>query len=652
MLKIADYEQFDRENAYFGEDLGANVSAEKTYFRTWSPLATAVYLNIYADGTGNNRVETLPFYHSEQGTWYVELLRPLYGYFYTYTYEFDYKNRYETIDIYAKACGINGDRGAVIDFSATNPPEWETTPQPVCPNPCEMVVYECHVRDFSKDVSSGVSPENRGKFAGFTEPDTLCGTQKTCFSHLKELGITHVQLLPVADYATVDETHPDRAYNWGYDPKNYNCLEGSYASDPTVPEVRVREFKQLVCNLHNAGIGVIMDVVYNHTYASDQSAFHKSFPFYYHRSKNGQFTNGSGCGNETASDHAMMRKFMRDSLVFWATEYKIDGFRFDLMGLHDIDTMNYLLEELRKVNPQIILYGEGWTGGESPLHSSRLALKFNAGKMPQIGLFNDNHCGAIKGENFNAYGTGYVSGNIHASATIRRGLAGSCPHWQLHNIAQDACWAMSPAQSMNYVEVHDNLTLWDKLGLSAKHDTEEERIKMDKLCAAILLLSQGVPFFHLGQDFLRTKPREPEEGVAFSELEAIVENSYNAPDYTNSIKWARKQTYHEVFAYVKALIALRRANPLFRLSTQDAVNRHLKFHAADDPNVIVCSLADEQNCFVFGLNPYAAEQWFTIPSEIAGVFCTALDENGQADDSALDRRVKIPPISALVLKRI
>ena len=517
-----NYEQFDRDNQYIGNDLGAVMKEGKTVFKTWSPLATGVYLNLYLDGEGKSRLESLPMERLDHGVWYVEILRDLDGVFYTYTFEFDHKTRHETIDIYAKACGVNGNVGAVVDFKTTDPEGWDKVKKPKCRNACDAVVYECHVRDFSADSSSGVAPEHRGKYVAFADKGTKYQGVNTCTEHLKEIGITHVHLLPVEDYATVDESKPWlNQYNWGYDPKNFNCLEGSYSTDPYDPKCRIREFKQLVMALHENGIGVVMDVVYNHTYYTEESAFERSFPYYYHRIRNdGSFSNGSGCGNETASNHMMMRKFMIDSLRFWATEYKIDGFRFDLMALHDIETVNIIRDELNKIDPQILMYGEGWTGGESPLPADRLAYKWNSYQFGRVGLFNDNIRDSIKGGTFNPYDKGFVSGNRNAASTLRRGIAGSVPHYQI-NDAKEACWAFEPTQAVNYCEAHDNNTLWDKLCISAKNDSEDVRIKMDKLAAAIVILSQGMPFIQLGQDFLRSKPRILKEGEAPNDVNIL-----------------------------------------------------------------------------------------------------------------------------------
>lgn len=650
MYKITDYEQFDRDNAYDGNDLGVVFVDGKTQFRTWSPLATAVYLNLYTDGEGDNLIETLPLERHMNGVWFVELLRDIDGDFYTFTYEFDHKTRYETIDIYAKACGVNGNRGAVVDMSKTNPCGWDSTPRPICNSACDAVIYECHVRDFSADSSSGVPYWNKGKFLAFTEIGTKYENVTTCLDHLKELGVTHVQLLPVFDYATVDESKPHKAqYNWGYDPKNYNCLEGSYSTDATDPRRRINEFKQLIMALHKNGIGVIMDVVYNHTYFTEESAFHKSFPNYYHRlTKDGKLSNGSGCGNETASNHLMMRRFMINSLKYLATEYKLDGFRFDLMGLHDIETVNIIRDELNKFDPSLLMYGEGWAGGTPGIPYDKLSMKFNSYSFGRVGLFNDNLRDAIKGGTFNVYDQGYVNGNRDFSAVLKRGIVGSVPHWQL-NVAKDACWAFEPTQAINYCEAHDNNTLWDKLAISAKDRSREDRVKMDKLAAAILMLSQGVPFIQLGQDFLRSKPRILKEGEQPNDHNIFSHDSYNAPDYTNAVKWNEKAENIEVFRYYKALINLRKNSPLLRLRTKEDVGRCLKFHDTGDNNLIAYSLENETEGLFIVFNPYDEEKWVNVPE---GKYYIRLNGNGKMNKFPLSGGLKIPPISAIVLKKI
>lgn len=651
MYNITDYRQFDRDNAYDGDDLGVVFQDGKTQFRTWSPLATAVYLNLYTDGDGDNLIETLPMERHWHGVWFVELLRIAEGVFYTYTYEFDNRDKYETIDIYAKACGINGKRGCILDMHKTDPYGWDRVSRPRCESICDAVIYECHVRDFSIDETSGIEWQERGKFTAFTRTGTKYKEASTCLDHLKELGITHVQLLPVFDYATVDESKPYKAqYNWGYDPLNYNCLEGSYSSDPENPAKRISEFKQLVMALHKNGIGVIMDVVYNHTYFAEKSSFHKSFPYYYHRLNNkGGFSNGSGCGNETASDHIMYRKFMINSLKFLASEYKLDGFRFDLMGLHDIETVNMIREELNKFDPALLMYGEGWTGGESPISADKLAYKWNSYKFGSVGLFNDNIRDAVKGGTFNPYDKGFVNGNVNAVYTLKRGIAGSVPHWQINNLSPEACWAFEPSQAINYCEAHDNHTLWDKLAISAKHNSRDDRIKMDKLAAAVIILAQGVPFLQLGQDFLRSKPRLLSEGEQPDEVNIYSHDSYNAPDHTNSVKWNKKLENIDVFNYYKALIRVRKNNPLFRLRTKDEIGKYLKFLDTGDDNFVVFKLENDETCLIAAFNPYHDKRNLVLPE---GRFYTRLNEQGKMNKFPIRGNVNIPPISAMVFKGI
>ena len=650
MIRISNYAEFDKYHAYDGNDLGATYFADRTVFKTWSPYATGVYLNLYLDGEGPNLIETLPMEPMSHGVWYVELLYHTEDIYYTFTYEYDNRKRFETIDIYAHACGINGKRGYLPDMKRTDPPGWDETPRPICKSPCDAVVYECHVRDFSIDASSGAAFEDKGRFSAFTREGTRYHNITTGLDHLKELGITHVQLLPVFDYATVDESKPFKAqYNWGYDPLNYNCLEGSYSSDAYDPCSRIKEFKQLVQALHKNGIGVIMDVVYNHTYFTEESSFEKAFPQYYHRLWHDRsFSNGSGCGNETASEHLMYRKYMIDSLKFWATEFKLDGFRFDLMGLHDIETINIIRDELDKFDPPLLMYGEGWTGGESPMPADKLAYKWNSYSFGRVGLFNDNIRDAIKGGTFNPYDIGYISGNRYAWAVLRRGLAGSVQHWQLKN-AHEACWAVTPAQAVNYIEAHDNHTLWDKLSICAKHFTREERVKMDKLGAALFILAQGMPFLQLGQDFLRSKPRIPKEGEPKNEVTVVDHNSYNSPDSTNSVKWNEKLENIDVFNYYKALIRLRKNNRLFRLRTKEEVERHLYFYDTGDCNFIAFRLEDENDCLICVFNPYLEERSFLLPE---GKFYIRLNEQGKMNKFPIGGDTVIPPISAMVFKKI
>lgn len=646
---INDYEKFDKENAYYGDDLGVVTEGEITRFKVWAPLCTAAYLNLYTSGEGDNKVETLCMRRIENGVWYVELMHHVYGMYYTYTLEFEHRTRVETIDIYAKGCGVNGNRGYIADFKSLDPEGWDDVPRVVCKNPVDAVIYECNVRDFSISGSSGLEWYDRGRFKGFTVEGTKYNSVTTCLDHLKELGVTHVQLMPVADYATVDEKKPFAGqYNWGYDPKNYLCLEGYYCSDPEEGDVRIREFKELVLALHKAGIGVILDVVYNHTYFTEESAFHKTVPYYYHRlDRDGNFSNGSGCGNETASDHIMMRQYMINALRFWATEYKVDGFRFDLMGLHDIDTMNMLRDEMDKIDPDLLMYGEGWTGGESPYPTDKLSYKWNSYSFGRVGLFNDNIRDGIKGGTFNLHETGFVSGNEHTFNIIKRGITANARYRDLQGTADDMCWAFTPAQAINYCEAHDNHTLWDKLTISAGGYSEDDRKRMDKLAASIVILSQGVPFIQLGQDFLRTKPKAFRENETHNETNIYDGNSYNAPDETNMIKWEDKEKNLDVFMYYKALIALRKSSPLFRMRTSEELDAHLHFYNAGD--IIAYELADESECYFIVLNQRTEDRWVNLPN---GRFYKRLNDIGKPDYKYYEGNVQIPRISCAVFKKV
>ena len=652
-MNLQDYEKFDRENAYFGNDLGALIIDDKTQFKVWAPNSTAVFLNLYNDGECGSPYEIATMQKQEKGVWTATISKNLDGVFYTYTFEYG-GHRTETIDIYAKACGVNGDRGAVVDFKTTDPKGWDKLKNPECKSPCDAVIYETNVRDFSIDKSSGVSEKHRGRFLAFTESGTSYKGTKTCLAHLKSLGITHIHLLPVFDFATIDEKIPiteNQNYNWGYDPKNYNCLEGSYSTDPYDPKVRIREFKEMVKSLHENNIGVIMDVVYNHTYESEKSSFHRTFPFYYHRTVHNWFSNGSGCGNELATERAMVRKYILDSVEFWAREYKIDGFRFDLMGLIDIETVNLIRDKLNEIDPQILMYGEGWTGGESPLPSAKLSYKWNSYQFARVGLFNDNIRDAIKGAVFNIYDKGYVSGNLLTANLIKRGLAGSIPHSQL-NGNDEACFAYNPTQTINYCEAHDNHTLWDKLTVSAEHFTDNERVKMDKLAAAIVILSQGVPFLELGQDFLRSKPTVLNENETLgSKYVPYSGNSYNAPDETNSIKWNQKCENISVFEYYKELIAIRKRYPQLRLTKREDVEAHMRFFDTGDGNIIGFSLtspeAENKSVIAILLNPYTDTRSAKLPD---GKFNVILDSNGKIEtENSISGEIELEAISAVIL---
>ncbi|RIE03124.1 type I pullulanase [Cohnella faecalis] len=554
--KIFGSASFDKTFYYAGNDLGATYTKAKTKFRVWAPTAAEAKLVVYAkwnDASGQEIAMT----KAEKGTWTASLAGDQKGKFYTYKVLVNGKWN-EAADPYASSVALNGDRGAIIDWAATDPKGWSTQKKPPFKNSVDAIIYELHVRDLSIAANSGI--KNKGKFLGLTETGTKGpGGTKTGLDHIKDLGVTHVQLLPIYDYATVDESKLNTPqYNWGYDPKNYNAPEGSYSSNPADPSARVRELKQAVQALHQNGLRVIMDVVYNHVYSVDASNLEKLVPGYYFRyDENGKLSNGSGVNNDTASDHSMVRKLIVDSVKHWAKDYKLDGFRFDLMGIHDIETMNQVRKALDQIDPSIITIGEGWILGTA-LDSSLKANQPNAAKLPRIGQFNDSFRDSTKGSAFLLDQTGFVSGNYSVENSVKGGIVGGITYQP--NIAQ---FAKSPDQSVNYVEAHDNNTLWDKLAFSNPKDSEATRIKMHKLATTVTLTSQGIPFLHAGQEFLRTKGGNG--------------NSYNSSDAVNQLDWTRKAKYQSVVDYYKGVIALRKAHPAFRMTSAADIKKNLKF---------------------------------------------------------------------------
>ncbi len=552
-------------------DLWTAYTPEETVFKLWSPVAEAVILKLYEKGDGGHCQETINLQKADQGLWKVKVSEDLQGRYYTFQVKINEVWLDETPGIYARAVGVNGKRAMVFDLSSTNPEGWEQDKGPVLQSPNEAVLYEVHIRDLTQHPNAGNSTP--GKYLGLTEEGT---TNKegvaTGLDHIKELGVTHVHLLPAFDHRSIDETALNKAqYNWGYDPQNYNVPEGSYASDPYRAEVRIREFKQMVKQLHNHGIGVVLDVVYNHTGLTEKSNFNLEVPGYYYRhSRDGGWSNASGCGNETASERSMMRKFMIESCAYWAKEYHLDGFRFDLMAIHDIETMNLLAEELKKINPSILLYGEGWTAGPSPLPDSRKALKANTNQLNGIAAFSDDLRDGLKGSVFEEKSKGFVSGAAGTEESIKFGITACTNHPQLdfHKVNYSrAPWAKEPWQSVSYVSCHDNQTLYDKLKISCKEATEEEITKMHLLANAIILTAQGIPFLHAGVEMMRTKGGE--------------HNTYNLPDEVNQIDWQWKTAHKTVFEYYKNLIQLRKSHPAFSMPASQMLNAQLEFVATE-----------------------------------------------------------------------
>ena len=580
------FKSYEEYPVYEGSDLEMNYSGHTTSFRVWAPTADEVKVLLYDNGSEGGAYQTHDMSSSEKGTWTLTIDEDLKGKFYTYQIKQGEKWVEETPGAWVKATGLNGKRGAIIDMGETNPVGWESDERPPLKNFTDIVLYEVHMRDFSMSANSGM--KNKGKFLAFTEYGTKTADgEKTGLDHLKELGVTHVHLLPSFDFASIDEARPqDKKYNWGYDPLNYNVPEGSYSTKPADPLSRIREFKQMVQTLHKNGIRVVMDVVYNHTSTGKGSHLDLLVPGYFYRhNADSTLSNASGCGNETASERAMMRKLMIESVVYWATEYHVDGFRFDLMGIHDIETMNEIRAALDEVDPTIFIYGEGWTADKSPLAESKRAVKKNVKELKGIAVFSDDLRDAIKGSWMHAEVPGFVAGTDSLEESIKFGVVASTKHDSIDYtkpIYSKAPYATSPSQIINYVSCHDDLCLVDKLKESRPANASDEDLKkFNKLAQTIVFTSQGVPFIYAGEELYRNK-----KGV---------HNTYNASDSINQIDWSFKTTHKDVFDYYKGLIALRKAHPAFRIPTLDLVQKHLQFLSFKHPNVVGFVLKDHVN---------------------------------------------------------
>ena len=549
--EIFDSAAFIEACTYEGDDLGAVIRGDRTVFKVWAPTAGAVTLNLYETGDGGAPYESLPMIPAEKGVWTAEAACG-HGTYYTYSVTTALGTQ-EAADPYARTVGVNGDRGMVVDLSATDPEGFRQSGYyEGLTSYSDAVIWEVHVRDFSNALASSRYP---GKYLAFTETGlTNASGMPAGLDYLKQLGITHVHLQPVYDFATVDETGAGTQFNWGYDPKNYNAPEGSYATDPYHGEVRVREFKQMVQSLHENEIGVVMDVVYNHTYALD-SCLNRVVPYYYYRfSYDGSPSNGSGCGNETASNRVMFRKYMVDSVRYWAEEYKVDGFRFDLMALHDVTTMQAVEEAVHGVNPRAIIYGEGWTGGTSALRDNAQASQANIRQVQPTGdaigavaVFNDAIRDGLKGSVFDSKDRGYANGKpTKASANkVIFGIQGG-------RRASGASWFVNDAMVVNYTSSHDNRTLWDKLQVSNGTAPRKELLEITRLCASTVLLSSGTPFFLAGEEMLRSKGGDS--------------NSYASSDEVNNLKWDALTPDSDeagMSDFYAGLIHLRRENPRF-----------------------------------------------------------------------------------------
>jgi pullulanase len=562
---------------------GLSYRASGSAFTLWSPPAERAELVLYRDPVSGDAYRRADLHKSDDGVWSLGIPGDLAGYYYTFRVLINGVWSEEVPDPWSRLVGINGRRSFIGDLRRTDPSGWEDDKafrkgkrKPKRGNPMDAVVYELQVRDATMDNSSG--SRHPGKFLGLTEMGTRnAAGLSTGLDHLQELGVTHIHLLPMFDFASIDEAKPASAtYNWGYDPLNYNAVEGSFATDPRDPMVRVRELKEMIMALHRKGLSVVMDVVYNHTSSVDHSSFNQLVPGYFYRQNaKGGFSNATACGNETASDRPMFRDFMIRSLEYWLTEFHLDGFRFDLMGVHDIVTMNAISKRLRDLRPDLLLYGEGWTAGACPLPDSLRALKANASKLDGIAVFSDDIRDGIKGSVFDHGDKGFVSGKPGMEQSIRFGVVGSVRHEQVDYAKVNyskAPYAIDPGSTMTYCECHDNHTLWDKLAISAKDASAGEREEMHRLALMTVLTSQGIAFLHAGTEFLRSK-----RGV---------ENSFESPDSINAIDWNQKTLHQDVFEFVKLLIQLRKDHPAFHMRTGTDIRAAIRFQDSPDGTVV------------------------------------------------------------------
>lgn len=539
---------------------------ETTFQLTTSPDVKKVNV-LLSDTDSDNPAEQMikQMKHVGAGKWKLTVKSDLKGKYYLFSV---YNNAQpdKTPGIFAKAVGLNGKRGAIVDLRDTDPEGWNSDVRPTLNNPCDLVIYEMHHRDFSVDLSSGL--KNKGKYLALTEPKAI--------EHLQRLGVNAVHILPSYDYASVDESKPDvPQYNWGYDPLNYNVPEGSYSTDAATPTTRIREFKQMVQALHKAGIRVILDVVYNHTFDINGSNFQKTYPdYFYRKTAEGKYSDGSGCGNETASEKPLMREFMKESVEYWVKEYHIDGFRFDLMGVHDIETMNEIRAIVDKIDPSIYIYGEGWSAGSCAYPQEKLAMKAHAKQLDGIGAFSDEMRDALRGPFSDDHKGGFLIGEPNQEESIKFGIVGAIAHPQIDmtkvNYSREA-WTNEPSQMVAYVSCHDDMCLTDRLRATMPYITDDELIRLDLLAQTAVLTSQGVPFILAGEEMLRDK-----KGV---------HNSFRSPDSINRLDWNNLKRYPQVFDYYAGLIALRKAHPAFRMGKAEEVRKDLEF--VDAPKGVV-----------------------------------------------------------------
>ena len=630
---IFSTDKFEADFTYSGNDLGANWTKERTLFRVWAPSASRVLVNLYRSGNpgADDLICQIDMAPDICGTWIAEKYGDLNGVYYTYQVTVMDLTR-EACDPYARTTGVNGRRAMILDLRSTDPEGWENDRDPHAG--CAMtdaVIYELHVRDLSIDESSGI--KNKGKFLGLIEEGTkTVDGFPTGLDHMKQLGITHLHILPMYDYGSVDESRLDvPQFNWGYDPVNFNVPEGSYSTDPYHGEVRVKELKQTVKGLHDNGISVVMDVVYNHVYDAGSFCFNQIVPVYFSRTDYyGKYANDSGCGNDTASERSMVRKYIVDSVKYWADEYHIDGFRFDLVGLIDIQTINELVAEVHETHPNVIFYGEGWdmaTGVTKP--GVTMATKANAHLTPGFGYFSDDMRDLLKGSVFINDDIGYISGKAQLES-----LAAAC-------FTADTPWCTDPAQTINYASCHDNMALWDRLAMSCPKASFADRVRMNNLAAAFYMTAQGVPFLQAGEEMLRSKPNP--DG-------SFEHNSYCSTDSVNALKWNElaKKEYQDVLAYYQGLIAFRKAFPALRMKSKEQIHQNIEVLSGLDANVTGFHIHAEDHHILAVFNPNANTTHIQLP---AGSWNVYVNDSmaGDLPLSSCSGTATVAPISALIL---
>ena len=606
-------------------------STSETRFSFWSNAAEQMEVLIYDDAL-SPQPSVVPLTKGANDFWTASVKGDLAGKYYTVRSFQNGEWGLESPGIFAKAVSVNGQKAAIIDLATTNPEDFDKDVRPAMPDPTDIVVYETHLRDFTMAPNSGI--EHKGKFLALTEEETDVYDEgwrlSTGIDHLKELGITHLQILPFFDYGSIDETTLNQnKYNWGYDPVNYNAPDGGYSTNPYDPACRIREAKQMIQALHAAGIRVVMDVVYNHTYDVTGCALGRVVPQYFYRlNADGTYANGSGCGNETASDHEMYRRFMVESVCYWAREYHIDGFRFDLMGIHDQETMRQIRAALDEIDPTILTYGEGWAAMSPAYPYDSLAMKQWTYKMPRVGAFSDDIRNALIGSPFD-HERGFASGNGGCKEALMRGLV-ACPEW-----------SGEPMQHVSYITCHDNYCLRDRIDVSAVEESEETKIRMNKLAQTAVLVSQGMTFIYGGEELYRTK-----RGI---------DNSYQSPDSINIIPWENKAKYNDLFEYYRQMIAIRRAHKGFRLGSAELVKKHCEFMPTDNEHLIIYRIKDLEGIdfaksLVVLLNGGAEPATVEVPE----ADYTVLAHDGEANNNLglgviHAKSVMVEPYSATIL---